>query len=122
MEEAFVFLVFSGSMDLNDVGNLHLHLLRKQKEAMAYPNFTRMGKNGQWARTGSNGRLFLSSPVFSQLSGISYEGQVEEVPERIEFAILKDHLLRDLEIYQLATEICSTKAVMNETCRHQTDR
>lgn len=75
-----------------------------------------MGKNGLQRPA------FFSSPVFSQLSDISYEGQVEEVPERIEFAILKDHLLRDLEIYQLATEICSTKAVMNETCRHQTDR
>lgn len=107
-------------MDLNDVGNLHLHLLRKQKEAMAYPNFTRMGKNGQ-ERAPTAG-FFLAPQFFSQLSGISYEGQVEEVPERIEFAILKDHLLRDLEIYQLATEICSTKPVMNETCRHQTDR
>ena len=88
-------MVFSDSMDLNDVGNLHFHL-HKQKEAMAYPHFTRGLRNGrsEWA---------------PRASGVSYEGKVEEVPERIEFAILKDHLLRDL-----ISEICCADLSGNE--------
>ena len=57
-------------------------------------------------------------------SGISYDGQVEEVPERIEFAILEDHLLRDLDDEEScqATEICRTaKAAISEPCRHHVD-